>query len=48
MKYAFFCIYKVRLSPDNINLMHWIIFDHVLLQMIMLDSCGTVHYTIKL
>jgi len=30
-KYAFFCIYYVRLSLDNHNLIHWIQFDHVLL-----------------
>jgi len=30
-KYAFFCIYHVRLSPDNIALIHWIKIDHVLL-----------------
>ena len=42
-KYAFYFIYQVKLSPDNISLNHWIKIDHVLLQMIMIDSCGTVH-----
>jgi len=28
-KYAFFCIFKVRLSPDNIILLYWITIDHV-------------------
>jgi len=41
---CFFCIYKVRLSPDNITLIHWINIGHVLLQMIMIDSCGSVHW----
>ena len=26
-KYAFFCIYQVRVSPDNITLIHWITMD---------------------
>jgi len=29
-------------SPDNIPLTFWVKIDHVLLQMIMIDSCGTV------
>jgi len=28
-KYAFFCIFKVRLSADNINRIYWIKVDHV-------------------
>ena len=42
-KYAFFCIFYVRLSADNIILTFWIKIDHVQLQIIMIDSCGTVH-----
>jgi len=42
-KYAFVCIYKVRLSPDNKNLIHWTKFDHVMLLKIVINSCGTVH-----
>jgi len=28
-KYAFFCIFLVRLSADNIILIYWIKIDHV-------------------
>jgi len=40
---SFICIYEVSLSPYNITLIHWINIDHVLLYIIMNDSCGTVH-----
>ena len=43
-KYTFYCLYQVRLSPDKMTLIHWIKIDHVLLEMIMIGSCGTVHY----
>ena len=45
-KYGVFCIYYVRLSHDNHNLIHWIKNDHVLLKMIMImiDSWWTIHW----
>ena len=38
-----FCVFYVRFAPDNIILIYWIKIDHVLLQMIMIDSWGYVH-----
>ena len=35
-KYGVFCIYYVRSSYDNHNMIHWIKSDHVLLKMIMI------------
>ena len=42
-KYTFYGIYQVRLSPVDISLIYCIKIDHVLLQIIMIDSCGIVH-----
>ena len=50
-KYAFFCIFQVRLSADNIILIYWIKIDHEqyeTLYMITTEICGTVHIDLKL
>ena len=48
-KFAFFCIYYIRLSPANITLIHWIKIDHVLLNDHdwQLQNCPLVYVTQK-
>jgi len=40
-----FCVFsRSDFLLDNLILIYWIKIDHVLLYMIMIDSCGSVHY----
>ena len=41
-KYAFFCIYQARMSPDKITLIHWIKIDYVQF-MTKNNRCRTVN-----